>query len=109
MLGDRHSTTDVPQHVDGFADGSIVTPAKAVFGEVSDLLPTIRVSLGLLTRVRRSFIDQRLQDSMVDRKDYVKLGLACADVCRALDRGLNRSQADQLTQSVLEAIDQLAT
>ena len=46
---------------------------------------------------------------MVDRKDYVKLGLACADVCRALDRGLNRSQADQLTQSVLEAIDQLAT
>ena len=46
---------------------------------------------------------------MVDRKDYVKLGLACADVCRALDRGLNGRQADQLTRSVLEAIDQLAT
>ena len=50
-----------------------------------------------------------MQDSMVDRKDYVKLGLACADVCRALDRGLNNSQADQLTRSVLEAIEQLAT
>jgi hypothetical protein len=46
---------------------------------------------------------------MVDNKDYVKLGLACADVCRALDRGLNRRQADELTRSVLEAIDQLAT
>ena len=46
---------------------------------------------------------------MVDRKDYVKLGLTCADVCRALDRGLNGRQADQLTRSVLEAIEQLAT
>ena len=46
---------------------------------------------------------------MVDRKDYVKLGLACADVCRALDRGLNRRQADQLTRSVFEAIEQLTT
>ena len=46
---------------------------------------------------------------MVDRKDYVKLGLACADVCRALDRGLSGRQGDQLTRSVLEAIDQLAT
>ena len=46
---------------------------------------------------------------MVDRKGYVKLGLACADVCRALDRGLDSRQADQLTRSVLEAIEQLAT
>ena len=46
---------------------------------------------------------------MVDREDYVKLGLACADVCRALDRGLNGRQADQLSRSVYEAIEQLAT
>ena len=46
---------------------------------------------------------------MVDRKDYVKLGLACADVCKTLDRGLNQRQAGQLTRSVLEAIEQLAT
>ena len=68
-------------------NGSSVTPAKAVFGEVSDLLPTIRVSLFSI-RVRKSIVDWCAQDSMVDRKDYVKLGLACADVCRALDRGL---------------------
>ena len=35
---------------------SRVTPAKAVFGEVSDLLPTIRVSL-LLLRVRKLVVD----------------------------------------------------
>ena len=45
---------------------------------------------------------------MVDRKDYVKLGLACANVCGALDRGLSGGQADRLTRSVLEAIEQLA-
>ena len=46
---------------------------------------------------------------MVDNKDYVKLGLTCTDVCRALDRGLNHRQADQLTRPVFEAIDQLTT
>ena len=35
---------------------SRVTPAKAVFGEVSDLLPTIRVSL-LSLRVRKLVVD----------------------------------------------------
>jgi hypothetical protein len=46
---------------------------------------------------------------MADNKKYVKLGLACADVCRALDRGLSDKQADQLTRSVFEAIEQLTT
>ena len=87
--------------------GSSVTPAKAVFGEVSGLLPAIRVSV-LQICARKSIVDWCVQDSMVDRRDYVKLGLACADVCRALDRGLNSRQADQLTRSVLEAIEQLA-
>ena len=40
---------------------------------------------------------------------YVELGLACADICRALDRGMNGRQVDQFNQSVLEAIDQLTT
>ena len=89
-------------------NGSTITLAKAVFSEVGDLLPAIRVSR-LSTRARKSVADQHTQDSMVDRKGYVKLGLACADVCRALDRGLDSRQADQLTRSVLEAIEQLAT
>ena len=46
---------------------------------------------------------------MVTRKGYVELGLACADVCRSLDRGLNRRQADRLSQPVSEAIEQLTT
>ena len=46
---------------------------------------------------------------MVDRKDYVELGLACADVCRALDRGLNGRPADQLNRPLYEAIEQLTT
>ena len=46
---------------------------------------------------------------MVNRKGYVELGLACADVCRTLDRGLNDRQADRLGRPVLEAIEQLTT
>ena len=46
---------------------------------------------------------------MVNREDYVELGLACADVCQALKRGLDGRQADQLGRSVSEAIEQLTT
>ena len=46
------------------------------------------------------------QDSMVNKTDYVELGLACADVCRALDRGM-MGRVDELSQSVFEAIGQL--
>ncbi|KAF9785521.1 hypothetical protein BJ322DRAFT_836738 [Thelephora terrestris] len=67
-----------------------IAPAKAVFDLVGDLLPTIR-------------------DSTVNRKDYVKLGLACADICRVLDRGLNSRHADQLSGTVFETIQQLTT
>ena len=44
---------------------------------------------------------------MVNKTDYVELGLACADVCRALDRGMNGKKLDDVTQSVREAITQL--
>ena len=49
------------------------------------------------------------QDSMANKADYVDLGLSCADVCRALDRVMNRRRVDELSQSVFEAIQQLAT
>jgi len=45
-----------------------------------------------------------MQDSMISKADYVELGLACADVCEALNRGTNIRRADK---SVLEAIDKL--
>ena len=44
---------------------------------------------------------------MANKSDYVELGLTCADVCKALDRGMNGKKRDDLSQSVREAIEQL--
>ena len=46
---------------------------------------------------------------MANRTDYVELGLACAEVCKTLDRGMNGRRMDELSQSVSEAIEQLTT
>ena len=46
---------------------------------------------------------------MVDKEDYVELGLTCVDVCTALDRRLNGKRLNDLDNSVREAIEQLAT
>ena len=46
---------------------------------------------------------------MANEADYIELGLACADVCKALDRGMNGRRLDELNQSVFEAIGQLTT
>ena len=47
------------------------------------------------------------QDSMVNDADYVELGLACANVCTALERGMNGKKMGDLNQSVRGAIQQL--
>jgi len=47
------------------------------------------------------------QDSLANKRDYVELGLACVDVCRALDRGMNERQTNELSQSVYDAIGEL--
>lgn len=44
---------------------------------------------------------------MLNEEDYFDIGLACADVSTALKRGINGKQLDELSQSVLEAIDKL--
>ena len=46
---------------------------------------------------------------MANKPEYVELGLACANVCKVLERGLNGKKLDDLSQSVREAIDQLTT
>ena len=46
---------------------------------------------------------------MIDKVDYVELGLACAGVCKALHRGTSGRRMGELGQSVFEAIGQLAT
>ena len=50
-----------------------------------------------------------LQESMISEQECVDLGLSCADVCNALDRGLKGRRLDELSQSVFEAINQLTT
>ena len=85
-----------------------IPPAQAVFGSVGILLTMIRVRFPLFSDdLSRRFI--RNQDSMANRTDYVDLGLACAEVCKALDRGMNGRRMDDLSQSVFEAIEQLTT
>ena len=44
---------------------------------------------------------------MANEGDYVDLGLTCASVCTALDRGLNGKKLNELSNSVCEAIKQL--
>ena len=46
---------------------------------------------------------------MADKEGYVGLGLDCANICTALDRGTNGKKMDDLGQSVREAINQLTT
>ena len=50
-----------------------------------------------------------IQDSMINEADCVDLGIACADVCIALDRGANGKRLNELNNSVCEAIGQLTT
>jgi len=46
---------------------------------------------------------------MANELGYVELGLECADICRAFDRGTNGKKLDELSSSVCEAIGQLTT
>jgi hypothetical protein len=43
----------------------------------------------------------------MNERDYVELGLNCADICGALDRGMNGKKLDDLSHSVCQAINQL--
>ena len=46
---------------------------------------------------------------MIKEVGCVELGLTCAEVCRALDRGINGRRQEQLGQSIVEAIERLKT
>ena len=45
----------------------------------------------------------------MNKTDYIELGLACADVCKSLDRGMNGRRMDEIGRSVADAIGQLTT
>ena len=84
-----------------------ISPAQAAFDSAGALLTTIRVR-SLLFRGGK-LQAHVLQDSMADEEDYVDLGRSCADVCKALERGLEGRQPDELSPSMLDAIEQLTT
>ena len=41
---------------------------------------------------------------MINEREYVELGLACGDICRALERGISGKEMGDLNQSVCDAI-----
>ena len=49
------------------------------------------------------------QDTMANEQDYVDLGLSCADICKALERGMGGKKLGDLSESVCDAINQLTT
>ena len=55
------------------------------------------------------FLLMSLQDFIANEEDYVELGLHCAEICKAIDRGMNGKRLDDLSRSVCEAINQLTT
>ena len=45
---------------------------------------------------------------MINKRDYIELGLNCADVCDALERAVGGKKSADLSQPVQEAINQLS-
>jgi len=88
-------------------EATTATPAPAVFGTVSVLLTMIRVRFSSSLPTDSELTSD--QDSMTNKTDYIEIGLACANVCRALDRGIDGRRLDELSRSVGEAIEQLTT
>jgi hypothetical protein len=102
------SSLDVAIEVSNLAkEFCSITPAKPVFGSFSVILTMIRVGLPALSVLIDCRLTRSTQDSMTNEVDCVELGLACADVCTALNRGLNGKMLRDLSDSVNEAIKQL--
>ena len=46
---------------------------------------------------------------MANEQDYVDIGLSCAGICKALERGMDGKKLDAVSKSVRDAINQLTT
>ena len=44
---------------------------------------------------------------MANKQGYVDLGLSCVDIYKALKRGMDGKDLDELSESVREAIEEL--
>jgi len=85
---------------------SCIAPAKIVFGSAGTLLTLIRVRIPFLAKICSGFTHS--QDATANEPDYVRLGLLCANVCRALDQGTNGKRPDELSHPAYGAINQLS-
>ena len=84
-----------------------VKPAKDAFRSASLLLIAIRVCK-LFSSSGWPVADWGTQDStMIKEMDCVELGLACAEVCQALNQGIHGRRQGQLSRPVLQAIERL--
>jgi hypothetical protein len=81
----------------------VFPPAQVAIGSTSALLMIIKVYSLLSCHSELTSV----QDSMANKQDFVELGKSCGRVCQALDRGLNEKQPEELSRSVLEAIEEL--
>ena len=87
-------------------DASSITPVRVAFNSASALLTVIRVGF-LPVRVGRLLVNSCVQDSMTKKRNYVELGLACANVCEVLGQGTDAKRASELSQPVFRAIERL--
>ena len=46
---------------------------------------------------------------MANEQEYIELALFCADICKALEQGMDGKKLDDLSKSVRDAIRQLMT
>ena len=46
---------------------------------------------------------------MANEQDYIDLGLSCANVCKALEQGMDGKTINDLSESAYDAINQLTT
>lgn len=71
-----------------------IAPIQAALGSLGGLLTVIRVR-SLLLYGGRAFDFMFVQDTMASEQGYVELGLSCADICQALDRGTDEKKSDE--------------
>lgn len=105
-----HLTSALSTAIEGFnlaKEVINIAPAKAAFGSVTIILTMIRVRSSPLQSPLTAL--KYAQDSRLNEEEYIKLGIACAEVCIALSRGMNGKRLEDLNQSVSEAIVQLTT
>jgi hypothetical protein len=83
----------------------VFPPAQVAIGSTSALLMIIKVCPSYSATLSLQLTS--VQDSMANKQDFVELGKSCGRVCQALERGLNGKQSEELSRSVIEAIEEL--